>query len=111
MSMRSKVFGIFFSAIAIMFLFILPAEYGYDPTGIGERVGLLRLSESSETNNDEDSVNIIRGEYPGIPEDYDSWYPDVLGEPYSKTQNKIFSSDTIVTVSYTHLTLPTNREV
>ena len=36
MSMRSKVFGIFFSAIAITFLFILPAEYGYDPTGIGE---------------------------------------------------------------------------
>ena len=95
MSMRSKVFGIFFCAIAITFLFILPAEYGYDPTGIGEKVGLLRLSESPETNNDEDSVNIIRGEYPGIPEDYDSWYPDVLGEPYSKTQNKIFSSDTI----------------
>ena len=96
MSMRLKVFGIFFSAIAITFLFVLPAEYGYDPTGIGEKVGLLRLSESPETNNDEDSVNIIRGEYPGIPEDYDSWYPDVLGEPYSKTQNKIFSSDTIV---------------
>ena len=96
MSMSSKVFGIFCSAIAITVLFILPAEYGYDPSGIGEKVGLLKLSESTVTINDEDSVNIIKGEYPGIPEDFDSWYPDVLGEPYSKTQNKIFSSDTIV---------------
>ena len=92
----SKIFAIFCSAIAITVFFILPAEYGFDPSGIGEKFGLLRLSESPVTINDEDSVNIIRGEYPGIPEDYDSWYPDVLGEPYSKTQDKIFSKSTIV---------------
>ena len=57
MSMSSKVLGIFCSAIAITVLFILPAEYGYDPSGIGEKVGLLKLSESSVTINDEDSTN------------------------------------------------------
>jgi hypothetical protein len=94
--MRFKLFGLFFGALAITVFFILPAEYGYDPSGIGEKVGLLRLSESSVKINEEDSVNIIRGEYPSIPEDYDSWYPDVLGEPYSKTQDKIFTSNTIL---------------
>jgi hypothetical protein len=34
-------------AVAILFVAILPAEYGIDPTGLGKKLGLISLSESA----------------------------------------------------------------
>lgn len=97
MSMINKVIGILLGAILIMILFVLPAEYGIDPTGVGGKLGLLDLSESAESNVVEEvEVSIIEGTYPGIPKEFDSWYPDTLGEPFSKTQNNVFSSKQII---------------
>jgi hypothetical protein len=36
-----------FGAAVILSIFILPAEYGIDPTGLGEKMGLLALSSAS----------------------------------------------------------------
>ena len=46
MSMNKKLIGIFSGAILLLFFFILPAEYGYDPTGIGKSVGILNFSKN-----------------------------------------------------------------
>lgn len=34
-------------AIVLLFTVVLPAEYGYDPLGIGERLGLVQLADPS----------------------------------------------------------------
>jgi hypothetical protein len=36
-------------AIAVLITTVLPAEYGIDPTGLGERLGLTRLAVASES--------------------------------------------------------------
>lgn len=33
------------AAVAILFLFVLPAEYGYDATGLGRALGLTKMGE------------------------------------------------------------------
>ncbi|MCE2029685.1 hypothetical protein [Sessilibacter corallicola] len=38
-------------AVAILVLFVLPAEYGVDPTGIGQRLGLTQLTLTNKTND------------------------------------------------------------
>jgi len=35
-------------AVIILLTAILPAEYGIDPTGLGEKMGLMVLSEPAE---------------------------------------------------------------
>lgn len=45
---------LFFSLIAagiILLLFVLPAEYGKDPTGLGSRLGVLNMSVEDGSNN------------------------------------------------------------
>lgn len=37
----------FFAALLILILFVLPAERGIDPTGIGSALGLARMSEAT----------------------------------------------------------------
>jgi hypothetical protein len=39
-------------AAVVLTLFILPAEYGVDPTGIGKRLGLTDMSASTKTEED-----------------------------------------------------------
>ena len=36
-------------AIVILFTVVLPAEYGYDPLGTGERLGLLGMADAGDT--------------------------------------------------------------
>ena len=36
-------------AAVLLLLFVLPAEYGWDPTGIGGRLGLTGLAAPEET--------------------------------------------------------------
>jgi hypothetical protein len=39
-------------AAAVLVLFVLPAEYGVDPTGIGARVGLMGIREAEDKDLD-----------------------------------------------------------
>lgn len=84
-------------AFIVTILFILPAEYGVDPTGIGAKLGLLDLAETEEGVNEDPyaATRIVQGTFPGIPQEFDYWEPDVLGDPYSRTQESKFRSDTL----------------
>ena len=86
------------AAAVVTLLFVLPAEYGVDPTGIGAKLGLLDLAEAAESveNSGASGGNtIVEGTWPGIPEEFDFYEPDIIGDPYSRTQTAKFRSDTI----------------
>ncbi|MFT5500381.1 MAG: hypothetical protein ACI88G_000510 [Woeseiaceae bacterium] len=84
-------------AFLVTVLFVLPAEYGVDPTGIGSKLGLLDLAETEETANEDPNAatRIVQGTFPGIPQEFDYWEPEVLGDPYSRSQESTFRSDTL----------------
>ena len=96
--LRSALLALAAAAVAIV-LFVLPAEYGVDPTGVGEKLGLLPLANTEEPADTEPASQterperMVTGTYPGIPEDFDYYEPDVLGEPYSKEQEAPFRMD------------------
>ena len=86
------------AAAVVTVLFVLPAEFGVDPTGIGAKLGLLDLADTAESvENDGASGGntIVEGTWPGIPEEFDFYEPEILGDPYSRTQAAKFRSDTI----------------
>ena len=87
------------AAVIVTVLFVLPAEYGKDPTGIGSRLGLLDLGGNDiarDQNADRaDTTRRIEGTYPDIPEEFDAYEPDVLGAPFSFTHDIAFRSDRI----------------
>ncbi len=86
------------AAAVVTVLFVLPAEFGVDPTGIGAKLGLLDLAdtaESAENDGASGGNTIVEGTWPGIPEDFDFYEPEILGDPYSRTQAAKFRSDTI----------------
>ena len=86
------------AAAVVTVLFVLPAEFGVDPTGIGAKLGLLDLAdtaESAENNGASGGSTIVEGTWPGIPEEFDFYEPEILGDPYSRTQAAKFRSDTI----------------
>lgn len=84
-------------AFVVTFLFVLPAEYGVDPTGIGSKLGLMDLADVEEAAGEDPymATRVVEGLYPGIPDDFDFWEPEVLGEPFSRTQSSTFKSDTL----------------
>ena len=58
----------FVGAVVVTVLFILPAEYGVDPTGIGNRLGLTRLSGVSAPEIDS-APRVVEGTWPPAPAD------------------------------------------
>ncbi|MDA9108944.1 hypothetical protein N9K05_00815 [Woeseiaceae bacterium] len=92
-----KVIGVFLLALVITIIFVLPAEYGVDPSGIGGKLGLLELTEETEKQTDQAiKITLIEGKFPAIPEIFDSWEPDILGTPFSKTNNAAFNSNELI---------------
>ena len=86
------------AAAVVTVLFVLPAEFGVDPTGIGAKLGLLDLAETAESAQSSASTGgntIVEGTWPAIPEAFDFYEPDIVGDPYSRTQAGKFRSDTI----------------
>ncbi len=85
----------FVGAGLVTILFILPAEYGVDPTGLGERIGLTRLAGVSVPDRKR-APRIVRGTFPGIPagDDFDYFDPEVLGAPYTGTHSSTVRTDT-----------------
>lgn len=86
------------SAILVAILFVLPAEYGVDPTGVGEKLGLLDLSgtEQAAPGSSNAVTNIVTGSFPVAPAEFDFYEPQVLGDPFSRTHANAFRSDTLV---------------
>ena len=82
------------AAIVVTVLFVLPAEYGVDPTGVGAKLGLLDLAEDTESS-DSGGNTLVEGTWPAIPEEFDFYEPDILGDPYSHTQAAKFKSDSL----------------
>lgn len=86
------------AAAVVTVLFVLPAEFGVDPTGIGAKLGLLDLAdtaEPAENSGASGGSTIVEGTWPRIPEEFDFYEPEILGDPYSRTQAAKFRSDTI----------------
>jgi hypothetical protein len=82
------------AAVVVAVLFVLPAEYGVDPTGIGGKLGLVNLSATTEPSV-ETAPRIVRGPFPEIPTDFDYYEPEVLSDPFSRVQGANFRSDTL----------------
>lgn len=78
-------------------LFVMPAEYGIDPTGIGAKLGLTELADSGGDLEAARPRTVV-GAYPGPPdaEAFDYFDPEVLGEPFAKTHDKAFKTETIL---------------
>ncbi len=79
------------TAIVVAVFFVLPAEYGVDPTGIGEKLGLLELAGIEPA-----ATTVVTGAFPVAPAEFDFYEPEVLGDPFSRTQASAFQSATLV---------------
>lgn len=98
-SLWKSAFLTLIAAIIITLLFVMPAEYGVDPTGVGTRLGLTSLAEAGETSPQSDdsapepAPKLVAGEFPGIPTDFDYYEPEVMGDPFSRTHDAPFRSE------------------
>ncbi len=83
------------TAIVVAVLFVLPAEYGVDPTGVGEKLGLLELAgtEPVATNP---ATTIVTGAFPVAPAEFDFYEPEILGDPFTRTQASALQSATLM---------------
>ncbi len=86
------------TAIVVAVLFVLPAEYGVDPTGVGEKLGLLDLAstEPAATNSSSAAATVVTGAFPVAPAEFDFYEPEVLGDPFSRTQASAFQSESLL---------------
>ncbi len=82
------------AAVVVAVLFILPAEYGVDPTGIGSKLGLLDLAATEDQSGDVEP-RMVTGAFPDIPTDFDYYEPEVFGDPFSRIHDSDFRSDTL----------------
>ena len=82
------------AAVVVAVLFVLPAEYGVDPTGVGSKLGLVNLAETADQPG-EALPKIVTGAFPEIPTDFDYYEPEVLKDPFSRLHDTDFRSDTL----------------
>lgn len=84
----------FVGAAVVVVLFVMPAEFGIDPTGLGGKLGLTRLADA-DTGPASDPPRLVRGTFPSPPVEFDFFEPEVLGDPFSRTQGGAFRSEKI----------------
>ena len=87
----------FVGAAIVTVLVVLPAEYGVDPTGFGEKAGLTRLSGAQAPEVDA-APRIVEGQFPVITPDtpFDYYEPETLGDPFSRSHDAEFRTDSMV---------------
>ena len=88
----------FVLALITTVTFVLPAEFGVDPTGLGASMGLMQLGaieNSAAGDSSTPAAPMAVGAYPGIPAEFDFYEPEVLGEPFSRTHDGAYRSDTM----------------
>lgn len=79
-----------FAAALVTVLFVMPAEYGRDLTGIGSALGLTRLSAIPDL---QPARLKMEGAFPAIDEEFDEYEPPLIGQPFGNTSDTPFSSD------------------
>jgi len=100
-SLFKSAFFTLLGAVIVTALFIMPAEYGVDPTGIGTKLGLTNLDASKPAPGvaplTQPVPKLVSGAFPGPPaeEDFDYYEPDVLGDPFSRSHDSEFQTTTM----------------
>lgn len=98
-SLWKSAFLTLLGAIVVTLLFVMPAEYGADPTGVGAKLGLTDLADADSAANDgaasqdDPAPRIVAGAFPGIPTEFDYYEPEVMAEPFSRTHASPFRSE------------------
>ena len=82
-------------AFLVTVLFVLPAEFGVDPTGVGQKLGLMDLGDVDSDEGDDGSSRTVEGSYPDFSGEFDYYEPEVLTAPFSVTHDGEFRSDTL----------------
>ena len=91
--LKSAVIALVAAAVVTV-LFVLPAEFGVDPTGVGSKLGLMEV-EDLDASPAEAPARIVNGAFPEIPTDFDYYEPQVLADPFSRIRGTTFRSDTL----------------
>lgn len=96
-SLAKSMLWTFAGGIVVTALFILPAEYGVDPTGFGARIGLLQFSGVAVPEIDTEP-RVVEGQFPVVsPDDpFDFYEPETLGDPFSRTHEGEFRTESMV---------------
>lgn len=96
-SLLRSAFWTLLGAIIVTVFFIMPAEYGVDPTGVGQLLGLTDLEDTQATavRTPGEKPNTAISAFPAIPDTFDYYEPEVLGDPYSRSHQSPFRSDTL----------------
>lgn len=96
-SLTKSAIWTFIGAVVVTVLFVLPAEYGIDPTGLGSRIGLTQLSGAVAPEIDA-APRVVEGQFPVVsPDDpFDFYEPETLGDPFSRTHDAEFKSASLV---------------
>ena len=64
-TMQKSTWVTFVAIVVAVVFFIMPAEYGIDPTGLGKKLGLLDLSDTITLDNQEElSLRMVQCTYP-----------------------------------------------
>lgn len=104
-SLFKSAFFTLLGAVIVTALFIMPAEYGVDPTGVGTKLGLTDLdageapadpaAESAASSGP--APKLVTGAFPGAPAeaDFDYYDPEVLGDPFSRSHTSEFRTTTM----------------
>jgi hypothetical protein len=104
-SLFKNAFFTLLGAVIVTVLFIMPAEYGVDPTGVGTKLGLTDLdagevaaeSAPATTSSADPGPRLVSGVFPSAPAeaDFDYYDPEVLGDPFSRSHPSEFRTATI----------------
>lgn len=103
-SLFKSAFFTLLGAVIATVLFIMPAEYGVDPTGLGTKLGLGDLEQSDPDPIPVDAVSsgagapkLVAGAFPAAPAaaDFDFFDPEVMGDPFSRSHPSPFRTDSI----------------
>ena len=76
------------AAIIATVLFVMPAEYGRDPTGVGGLLGLTALAGSDSAPT---AALEMEGAFPAIVQDFDEYEPPLIGLPFSNPNDQPYS--------------------
>lgn len=55
------VIGAVVAAVVLLFTLVLPAEYGYDPTGVGRALGLTEMHDEDRAANPDHAIEDVLG--------------------------------------------------
>ena len=103
-SLFKNAFFTLLGAVIVTVLFVMPAEYGVDPTGVGTKLGLTDLDAGAAAPEPAAAATVegqagklVTGSFPSAPPeaDFDYYDPEVLGDPFSRSHTSEFRTITM----------------